>query len=94
MLHNIDDVLWKDDKVAKGNSGRLVIEIGDRIIMELKIVSKVSKAWEDNVGTQNLANSEVPLMKSRTKYIGIKWHWFRSKIQPDYIDMLRNDAKQ
>ena len=51
--------------------------------------STVSKAWEDNVGTQNLANSKGPLMTSRTKHTGIKYHWFRSKIKPDEIDILR-----
>ena len=60
----------------------------------LETVSRVSKAWEDNVGTQNLANSKGPLMTSRTKHIGIKYHWFRSKIQPNSIDILRIDTKQ
>ena len=41
---------------------RLVIELGDRMNMELKIVSKVSKAWKDNVGTQNLSTIKGPLM--------------------------------
>ena len=61
--------------------------------MDFKTVSKVSKFWEDNVGTQNLANSKGPLMTSRTKHVGIKYHWFRSQIQPDYIDMLQIDTK-
>ena len=73
---------------------RLVLELGERMNMELKTVSTVSKAWEDNVGTQNLANSKGPLMTSRTKHIGIKYHWFRSLIQPDSIDILRIDTKQ
>jgi hypothetical protein len=72
----------------------LVLELGERMNMELKIMPKVSKAWEDNVGTQNLANSKGPLMTSRTKHIGIKYHWFRSLIQPDSIDILRIDTKQ
>jgi len=57
--------------------------------LELKGASTVSKAWEDNVGTQNLANSKGPLMTSRTKHIGIKYHWFRSKIIPNEIEILR-----
>ena len=73
---------------------RLVLELGERMNMDLKTVSKVSKAWEDNVGTQNLANSKGPLMTSRTKHIGIKYHWFRSLIQPNSIDILRIDTKQ
>ena len=73
---------------------RLVIELGDRMDFDLKNVSQVSKAWEDNVGTQNLANSKGPLMTSRTKHIGIKYHWFRSKIQPKSINILRIETKQ
>ena len=73
---------------------RLVLELGERMNMDHKSVSQVSKAWEDNVGTQNLANNKGPLMTSRTKHIGIKYHWFRSKIQPDSIDILRIDTKQ
>ena len=73
---------------------RLVLELGESMDMDLKSVSQVSKVWEDNVGTQNLANSKGPLMTSRTKHIGIKYHWFRSKIQPTSIDILRIDTKQ
>ena len=61
---------------------------------DLKSVSNVSKVWEDNVGTQNLANRKGPLMTSRTKHIGIKYHWFRSKIQPNIIIILHIDTKQ
>lgn len=73
---------------------RLVLELGQRMNMDLKTVSWVSKSWEDNVGTQNLANSRGPSMTSRTKHIGIKYHCFRSQIQPDSIDILRIDTKQ
>ena len=37
---------------------RLVLELGECMNMTPKIVSQVSKALEDNVGTQNLANSK------------------------------------
>ena len=37
-------------------------------------LSSLSKAWEDNTGTQHLGNSKGPLMTARTKYIGIKFH--------------------
>ena len=55
----------------------MVLELAVKMNLDLKGVSTVSKAWEDNVGTQNLANSKGPLMTSRTKHIGIKYHWFR-----------------
>ena len=55
----------------------------------IKGASTVSCAWEDNVGTQNLANSKGPLMSPRTKHIGVKYHWFRSKIQAGVIEVHR-----
>ena len=67
----------------------MVLELGIKINLDLKGSSTVSKAWEDNVGTQNLANSKGPLMTTRTKHIGIKYHWFRSKIKPNKIEILR-----
>ena len=65
----------------------LVLELGDQIKLDLKSVSQVSKAWEDTIGAKNVTTS-------RTKHIGIKYHWFRSKILPDSIDILRIDTKQ
>ena len=67
----------------------MVLELAAKMDMDLKGASTVSKAWEDNVGTQNLANSKGPLMTARTKHIGIKYHWFRSKIKPNEIEILR-----
>ena len=76
------------------SSKRLVLELGERIDYDLKSVSNVSKIWDDHVGTQNLVNRKDPLMTSRTKHNGIKYHWFRSKIQPDSVDILRIDTTQ
>ena len=56
---------------------KFVLELGERMNMELNIVSKVSNSWEDNVGNKNLANIKFPLMTSGTKHIGLKHHWFR-----------------
>ena len=72
---------------------RLVLELGQRMSMELKTVSKMSKSWEENVGTQHSSSSEGPLMTSRTKHIGTKHSWFRSQIQPDSIGVLLIDTK-
>ena len=51
-------------------------------------------SWEDNTGTQNLANSKGPWMTTRTKHIGIKYHWFRSLIEPNKIEVHRIDTKR
>ena len=48
-----------------------------------------SLTWEDNIGTQYLANSKEPLMTSRTKHIGINYHWFRSEIKCNKITMVK-----
>ena len=45
------------------------------------------------MGTQKLANSNFPLMSLRTKHIGVKYHWFRSKIQKGIIEVHRIDTK-
>ena len=57
--------------------------------LDLKSVTTVSKSWEDNTGTQNLANSKGLSVTSRTKHIIIKNHWSRSKIKPNGIDINR-----
>ena len=72
----------------------LVLELGEQMNYDLKSVSSVSKVWEDNVGTQNLANSKGPLMTSRTKHIGIKYHWFREMIQKSVIGVVRIPTKE
>lgn len=67
----------------------LTLELSLKMNLDFSGTSTVSKAWEDNIGTQNLANSKGPLMTARTKHIGIKYYWFRSKIEPNEIEILR-----
>ena len=67
----------------------LVIELSKRMNLDLEGVATVSKAWEETIDTQNLANSKGPLMTSWTKHIGIKYHCFRSRIEPDDIEINR-----
>ena len=45
-------------------------ELGERMNYKMNKASHVSKVWEDNTGTQNLANSKGPLMTSRTNISG------------------------
>ena len=52
----------------------LVLELGERMNMDLKSVSQVSKVWEGSVGTQHLANIKGSLISPRTKHIEIKYH--------------------
>ena len=67
----------------------LVIELSKRMDLDLAGVAIVSKSWGDNIGTQNLAKRKGPFMTFRPKNIGIKYHWFRSIIKPDEIEINR-----
>lgn len=68
---------------------RLVLELGIRMNLGWKGGSTIPTTWENNVETQNLTNSKRPLMTACVKHIGIKYQWFRSKVEPDEIEMLR-----
>ena len=68
-------------------------ELGKIMSYKIDNVSHVFKVWEDNTGTQNLANSKGPLMILRKKHIGIKYHWFRLMIGPK-VEILRIATKE
>ena len=72
----------------------LVQELAKRMEYDLKSVYQVSKAWEENIRDHDLVNSKGPLISSRTKHIGIKDHWFRPKIIPTQIEILRMNRNQ
>ena len=42
----------------------LMLEFSVKMNIDLKGVSTVSKVWENNIGTQKLANRKGPLMTS------------------------------
>ena len=46
-----------------------MLELSERTSLDLNGAGLDSKAWEDNIGAQNLGNSKDPLMSSRTKHI-------------------------
>ena len=74
---------------------RLMIELTTRMdMLHMQGVSFVYKAWEDNTDTENLVNNKGPLVTSRTKHICIKYHWFRSMIQKNEIEVNRIDTKR
>ena len=63
----------------------LILEVSTRRNLDLRGASTVSKAWEDNVGSQNFYISKDLLMTSYTKYICITYQWFRSISKIDKI---------
>jgi hypothetical protein len=44
---------------------------------------------EDNAGVLKLATLEPGRMTPRSKLYGIKYHWFRSKLKPNCIDIIK-----
>ena len=47
---------------------RLVQELNERMHLKLDGVSLVYKAWEDNIGAENLVNGKGPMISPRIKY--------------------------
>jgi len=71
----------------------LMQELGQALQLDRDEVSTVSCVWEDNNGALTLANAPYVNMTPRTKHIAAKYHWFRSKIEPGKIEVLRIDTK-
>ena len=44
-------------------------------------------AHEDNLGCLKLAKMEPGRMTPRSKHYGVKYHWFRSKLKPNEIEI-------
>ena len=60
-------------------------EICDHLKIERTEESKVVRAFEDNEGALKLAVKEMPRYTPQSKHFGVKYHWFRSKLNnPDY----------
>ena len=49
----------------------LVLELKHQTNLELNGVGIVSKAWEDNICTHNLANKKGPLLSARLNTTGL-----------------------
>jgi hypothetical protein len=43
---------------------------------------------EDNAGALKLATVETGRMMPRLKHYGIKYHWFRTKLKPNEIEIV------
>ena len=60
---------------------------------EQKTTFKTS-VWEDNQGAHNLANMEPGRITPRSKHYAIKYHWFRSHLKPNRIEVKKIDTKE
>lgn len=47
---------------------------------------------EDNAGALTLANMEPGRITPRSKFYAIKMHWFRSKLKPNNIEIVKVDT--
>jgi hypothetical protein len=45
--------------------------------------------WEDNAGALQLANLEPGRITPRSKHYAIKYHWFRSHLKPNKIEICK-----
>jgi hypothetical protein len=50
--------------------------------------------WEDNNGALTLANMEPGRMTPRSKHYAIKYHWFRSHLKPQKVEVKKIDTKE
>jgi hypothetical protein len=48
-----------------------------------------STVWEDNNPALILANAELPRLTPGSKHFGVKYHWFRSSIKKDELEVQR-----
>ena len=66
---------------------KLINEITENCKIERKGSSKISRVWEDNAAALKHALVPMPKLNPRTKHIAVKYHWFKSKIEPGKIEM-------
>ena len=48
--------------------------------------------WEDNAGALTLANMEPGRITPRSKHYAIKYHWFRSHLKPNQVEVKKIDT--
>jgi hypothetical protein len=68
----------------------LATEISENVgLTQEPITHFRTTVWEDNAGALKLATLEPGRMTPRSKWYGIKYHWFRSKLKPNSIDIIK-----
>jgi hypothetical protein len=71
----------------------LAIEISSHLgLGEDQLATIKSTVWEDNVGALTLANLEPPRITPKSKHFGVKYHWFRSELKPNEIEIKKVDT--
>jgi hypothetical protein len=72
---------------------RLVEKVANSVGLEFQtIIEMRTTVWEDNSGALTLANLEPGRMTPRSKHYGVKYHWFRSHLKPNNIEIVKIDT--
>jgi hypothetical protein len=69
----------------------LAILHGIRLADDIQTKFKTS-IWEDNNGALTLANMEPGHMTPRSKHYAVKYHWFRSHLKPNEVEVHKIDT--
>jgi hypothetical protein len=68
----------------------LAIEISKGVDMSGKTPTTFkTTVWEDNNGALKLATMEPGRMTPRSNAYGVRYHWFRSKLEPNEIEVQK-----
>jgi hypothetical protein len=68
----------------------LATEISENVgLTQEPITHFRTTVWEDNAGSLKLAILEPGRMTPRSEWYRIKYHWFRRKIKPNCIDIIK-----
>ena len=54
--------------------------------------TRIAKVWEDNEGAIKLAKKPFPHVTPNSKHYGIKYHWFREKLDKLKIEIYHIDT--
>jgi len=63
------------------------IGLADEVMTSFK-----TSVWEDNNGALTLANMEPGRMTPRSKHYAVKYHWFRSHLAPNAVEVHKIDT--
>ena len=72
---------------------RLVHTVAGAVGLDVEdLIEMKTTVWEDNSGALTLANLEPGRMTPRSKHYGVKYHWFRSHLKPNNIQVVKVDT--
>jgi hypothetical protein len=71
----------------------LATEISENVgLTQEPIAHFQTTVWEDNAGALKMETLEYVSMTPRSKWYGIKYHWFRRKLKPNCIDIIKIES--